>query len=904
MGLRRRFLVGSASIAAIACAAAPALADTDTSGGTASEVVVTGIKASLERAIVIKKDSVDQVDAISATDIGKLPDKNAADALQRIPGINTESAASGEGGFDENDRVSIRGTSPSLTQVTIDGHNVASGDWFILDQYETVGRSVSFNLLPSELVGTEEVYKTQDASLLEGGVAGVVDLITRKPLDFGSQYTVEASAEAAYNSLSQTTKPQVNGLLAWKNADDTFGIMVQGFYEDRTVRRYGQETLGYTTITAAMPIGAANPSLVSAGVQAPTLIGSTLFEQEKTREGGDVAVQWRPNDKIELDLTGFYSKLNASNVNDNYMYWGTNELNNNTPTSFTVKNNTLVGVVWPAGPDGLVVDNITRPNENSSTYYVNFDGKFQATDKLTIKTQVGYTVGDGNTPDQPSFEVDGGSAGISYAQSGNGWVVSPVGVNTQSPAGLSNDWAWNAVFVARDTELYGKADGDWEVDDGVFKDVSFGFHAADHTRQVDAWDRGCTLGANGACYGSPTMPFSATNPTPYPSGFSAGALGVPGLLLPIAGNPSTIDQIIDAIPGGVRGPASVIKTQQNYYFNYAFKVQEQDYAGYVMAKVEGDGWRGNFGLRIVDTNENAYVNSPTQPTEGTYTIVMGSAFAPSGYYVDHVTHNYTDFLPSLNFTFDLEKNLFLRLSAAETMSRPDYSALGATVSLTDLTLTGNGGNANLKPVKAAVYDAALEWYYAPTAVAAVSVFYDDLSSYVTYGNHTGVYLDQFLTGVGSPVYETYTISSPANTSGELKGVELQVQQPLALGFGFQANFTYVDGAETSGAPLVGTSKVTYNLVGYYENSWLSARLAYTYRSSYLVGMDRGVPENEAGNGSLDASVNFTVTKNITLSVDALNLTNSLLKYYAANTTQVRAVYDNGTQVYAGVHFKF
>jgi iron complex outermembrane receptor protein len=307
MGLRRRFLVGSASIAAIACAAAPALADTDTSGGTASEVVVTGIKASLERAIVIKKDSIDQVDAISATDIGKLPDKNAADALQRIPGINTESAASGEGGFDENDRVSIRGTSPSLTQVTIDGHNVASGDWFILDQYETVGRSVSFNLLPSELVGTEEVYKTQDASLLEGGVAGVVDLITRKPLDFGSQYTVEASAEAAYNSLSQTTKPQVNGLLAWKNADDTFGIMVQGFYEDRTVRRYGQETLGYTTITAAMPIGAANPSLVSAGVQAPTLIGSTLFEQEKTREGGDVAVQWRPNDKIELDLTGFYS---------------------------------------------------------------------------------------------------------------------------------------------------------------------------------------------------------------------------------------------------------------------------------------------------------------------------------------------------------------------------------------------------------------------------------------------------------------------------------------------------------------------------------------------------------------------------------------------------------------------
>ena len=621
MGLRRRFLVGSASVAAILCAAGPALADTDQVG----EIVVTGIRASLEKAIVIKKEAVDQVDAISSVDIGKLPDKNAADALQRLPGINTESAASGEGGFDENDRVSIRGTSPSLTQVTIDGHNVATGDWFVLDQYQTVGRSVSFNLLPAELVGTEEVYKTQDASLLEGGVAGVVNLMTHKPLDFSNQFTVEASAEAAYNSLSQTTKPQVSGLLAWKSPDDTLGIMVQGFYEDRSIRRYGQETLGYTTITSAMPIGAANPSTI--GVQAPTLIGSTLFNQDKTREGGDIAVQWRPSDRVELTATGFYSKLNASNVNDNYMYWGSNELNNNTPTSFKVVNNTLVGAVWPAGPDGLVVDNITRPNENSSTYYLNLDGKFEVTDQLIVKTQVGYTEGLGNTPEQPSFEVDGSSGGISYAQSGNGWVVTPVGVNPQSPAGLSDDWSWNAVFVARDTELYGSADADWDVDDGVFKDVDFGFHASDHTRQVDAWDRGCTLGANNACYGSPTMPFSATNPVPYPSGFSAGALGIPGLLIPIAGNPSTIDQIIDAIPGGVRGPASVIKTQQNYYFNYAFKVQEQDYAGYVMARVGGDGWRGNFGVRLVDTNENGFVNSPTAPTSGSYTIT-GSAFGP------------------------------------------------------------------------------------------------------------------------------------------------------------------------------------------------------------------------------------------------------------------------------------
>ena len=157
MTINKTRLIGSVSGMALLCAAAPAFAQATpesaaptyatpaaqaaaqkaaAAGDTGGEVVVTGIRASLAKAIEIKKQAtVDQVDAISATDIGKLLDKNAADALQRIVGVNTETAARGEGGFDENDRVSIRGTSPSLTQVTIDGHNVATGDWFILDQH-------------------------------------------------------------------------------------------------------------------------------------------------------------------------------------------------------------------------------------------------------------------------------------------------------------------------------------------------------------------------------------------------------------------------------------------------------------------------------------------------------------------------------------------------------------------------------------------------------------------------------------------------------------------------------------------------------------------------------------------------------------------------------------------------
>ena len=124
------------------------------------------------------------VEVISAEDIGKMPDKNVADSLPRVPGVTTSSASANEGGFDENDRVSMRGTNPSLTQTLINGHNVGSGDWFVLNQTGTVGRSVSYTLLPSELIDKVVVHKSSQASLVEGGVAGSIDIITRKPLDF------------------------------------------------------------------------------------------------------------------------------------------------------------------------------------------------------------------------------------------------------------------------------------------------------------------------------------------------------------------------------------------------------------------------------------------------------------------------------------------------------------------------------------------------------------------------------------------------------------------------------------------------------------------------------------------------------------------------------------------------
>ena len=892
----RGILAGTVSLAALV-AATPSFAD------PVEVVVVTGIRGSLDRALNIKRDSTTIVDAVSAEDIGKFADKNVADALQRVPGVNTVSAASGEGGFDENDRVSIRGTNASLTQTLVDGHTVATGDWFILDQYQTIGRSVSYTLLPSEIVDTAKVYKSQEADLVEGGVAGVVDIQTRSPLGFKDDLTVEGSAEAAYTTLRGATTPQLNGLVNWKNDSGTFGIMVQGFYEARDIRRDGQEFLGYSTIGCTQPTpppappvctgAAVNPAL--RGDMYPNLIGSAFFEQQRVREGGNVTAEFQPSNDFDIKLQGFYSHLSASNLNNNYMFWGTNEFNNNNPSSYTVVGNTIVAATFPqkAGVAPMVTDWIQRPGGGAETYYINADGKWTPTDSLTVGFKAGYSHGIGKTNPQVAWEGEiapGPGAAASYDFSSGIATVSVPGVDLSNAANLVNDWAWTAVSTAVDRETYGQLDLDQKVDWGVIGSVKAGVRYAEHTRTNDLYDGGVSYG------GSIGSDVSIKN---YPSDF-ADAFKIPGMLTDVPqGDTALIEKLLynntswrpyPQTPQAISNPAN-----GRFDWPASMNLTEDDFAAYAMADMGGENWKGNFGVRVVNTRElvHQYVNQ----AGGTY-----SDFGSYG--IANISHSYWDVLPSVNISVNINDENVLRFAAAETMSRPDYSALGGAVQLTDLTLTGSGGNANLKPVKSANYDVNWEWYYAPQSLLSVGVFYMDLSSYVSYGTTQGVYVDQLLTGMGAPVYATYNITAPFNSSGHDEGVELSWQQPVWDGFGVNANFTYANGVDNTGGPLVGDSKNTANFTGYYENDWMSARVSYNYRSKMLVGLDRSSQENQDAYGTLDASLQFTVTDWATLTFDALNLTNQNLKYFATTTVQPRAIYNNGMQLYGGLRVKF
>jgi iron complex outermembrane receptor protein len=857
------------------------------------EVVVTGIRYSLKESLAAKRASTNVVEVVTAEDIGKLPDKNVADVLQRVPGVNTQSAASGEGGFDENNRVSIRGTSASLTQTTINGHSVATGDWFINDQFATAGRSVSYDLLPSEIVARTVVTKTQSADLIEGGVAGSVDLQTPKPLEFKETFTASGLAGGVYSDLPSKTEPQVNALFNWQNG--RMGLLAMGFFEERDSRRDGQEILGYGAVPAATAAAwqAANPALPNAaGAQYPTLIGQALFTQKREREGGLIDFEVKPTDTLTLDLNGFYSRLLAANVNDNFLMFGSNFIGSANsgsyvPTALTVRNGALVSGTWPTIPGAPIAngaipyntaayDQIVRPS-SSGTYYIDLDASLQATDKLTLTSQLGYTRGVGNTPQETDIESQGGN-GVSYQLNG---VNSPVsvnypGLNTGSPAQFFTDYAFGSITHSVDEETYGQIDGLLKLDSGVFQSFKFGARFASHERNQEYPEKnGCP-----AC--------GATGPDPlysggtYPNNYANG-LGGSGYPTNIYTNSTAAIQAFDAL--------YLSHGASRFYWPGQFEVKENDAALYAMANVGGDGWSGNFGTRVAHTANTNFVN-----VGGGANPITTSLFGP---YTPTVYKNdYLDFLPSANLKFDLAHNLVLHVSAAQTVARPDYSALGAAISLTDLNDTGSGGNPNLKPVRSTNYDTTLEWYYAPQSLLQFSLFDMEMSSYVDFGTSQQTFFNQ-----QKNTFALYNITLPVNTTAEVRGAELAWTQPLGAGFGAQANFTYANGRTGLDTPMVGQSAITYNLGAYYEAYGFSAHIDYTYRSHYLVGLDHSSLENEDNIGNLGAALNYSFNKNLSLSLNLLNLANETLKYYAADTSQPRAFYTNGRQFYFGVRFK-
>jgi len=925
-------------------------------------IQVVGVRAAQALSLETKKAANSQVEVVSAIDIGKLPAKNVADTIAQLPGVNIADAAGAEGGFDEADRASIRGSAPSLTLTTINGHMVGSGDWFILGSGGT--RSVSFAMLPSEVVNQVVVHMTPEAKLLEGGAAGTIDIITRKPLDFSKPFSLEASVGGVYADLSSKTKPQFNGLINWKNDSNTFGVMVQAFYEERALQREGQEILGYSYIPyyqadgitptpAAVSLGLspATPGSASTGVFYPNLPGAALFTQTRKRKGGTVDLQWRPTENLTFNLDAFYSKLDATDYNRNYMLRTRDQLPKQAVTG-TIQDHILTSASLPGDPtiSQGIYDMISRPGESESSQFLTLDMDWQATNNLGFKFQVGTTRGKGNTPVQDVMEMDTGfGATANYAMNGLGTPLN-WSMNTDNsafnPAVAGLDWIFGDQDVhVVDKERWFQADGEYDFDDaGPLSSLEFGVRYAKHDHDSPT---AIAQGPNFASavqfgQGSTIYPPAGGN---YPSDF-ASDLGVGQMPANIwywtAAQLSQLNALYAnrAVTGD---------TNSRFYPNDIYSMSEKNSAAYVQVNFTGDRWTANAGLRYVGTSENVGYTSPGIQESTFAGPFLNSAFYPSGWFWNYYKHHYSKVLPSFNVKFDLnpDGSLLTRFSASQTLTRQDYNQLAGFLSLNDPQVQGDigggsGPNPRLKPILSTNFSASLEWYFAQRGLLAASVYQMDLNNYYDYGSTTGTYLNNYLTNNGAgdnpshtPIYSQYLVSIPVNVNGTLKGVSLNYVQPIGEHFGVQLNYTYATGHSSGGTylynpdgtpgnnvaagnrPLFGTSKNTINASAFYEDAHWNARINYTYRSKFYDGVMSNsgagmplLPYWQSGQGYLSFSAGYKLNEHLSFTFDAMNLNNPKLRYFINGSqaglgfsTAPEAFYVNGRQYYFTVNYK-
>ena len=861
-------------------------------------VVVTGIRASLQQSINQERNAETNVDVITAEDVGKMADKNVADSLQRLPGVSVAAAGGSEGSFGENDRVALRGTPSALTLTTLNGHSVSSGDWFA-DNIIGGGRSVSFSLFPSELIGKVTVFKGSQANLIDGGAMGLVDIQTRKPLDLLRNKTVAAQASlgAMHSEYAKTTDPQLSGMVAWRNDAATFGVLLQAFHQKRHLSRVAQEnSVWYATVDEGSPVAKAVPG--SAGKIMNYLGGTAWFQQERTRNGALVDFQFKPSKDLNFDITAFSSKLDAPNSNANFLQASGRFLGASwaAPTfpaaniTGTVNNgfvNSIAATV-PANCEpcktmsGSVQEIFARPVAESSSKFVNLDGSYRFNEALKISGKLGITKGTGNT-ESAALSNPMPWAAISYKSNG---LDKPMDYVTPGSNKYSIGGGYGGVpstfgshVTSSDKESYAQLDLEYSLDNPFFKTIKTGVRAARHQRSLSYIDVAAKAGLDNPA----NLPLNSL--TTFPDHLS----DVSG----VGSNYWTFTQ--ESVFAWVRKYTEFKERRPQY----EFLIKEPTQSAYVMAEFGNDaGLSGNIGVRFARTEED----------------VLKYEIGPSGGFEGRKYNNkYNDVLPSANIRYDLSKDMVLRGGLSRTMARPELGAM-AGISLFDQQRTGSTGNPDLAPITSNNVDVSLEWYFMPRSVLSANVFASNLDGYVSYGESSGIYYN-----AQDKQNVLYTTSSPVNSKAEIRGIELNYVQDLSNGFGFNANYTYTDAKETGkikgsncgntlfpDCTMIGASKNAYNVGAFFENDRFSARVAYSYRSGFLNGFSRDKSQFQADIGSLSATLAYKISENLSLSLDGKDLNNpmhhSVFKQAGVGEAP-GSFYKNGRQIFLTLNGK-
>ena len=867
-------------------------------------IQVTGIRGSMKASINSKRFANSVVDVITSEDIGKFPDKNVAESLSRITGV----AVSRE--FGEGEKISIRGTGPKYNRTLMNGQSVASADWFILDE---ANRSFNYTLLPSVIVKGLEVYKSPTADLDEGSIGGTVILRTNRPLDLDAN-TVSASVQAQYSEKSGDTDPLVDAMYSWKNENETFGILVSAVTQKRTLERQGVEVLGYA--------GSADDDYI-----VPKAMGAPIFKQDRERTTFFTSLQYAPTDSLLFTLNAMTSEMDSNNQNSNLLAF----LGRAKPDGTNPNREALIAEAVANGKIGAgnTVLASTDFSEGATYNYINrisateteqfhLDVDYEA-ELFTVNFEVGTTAAEGGTTRETSWEYGTAKNGVDFDITGGGNVDFAGITNGNDAAKFGSGWIWGGEKPTTDKEDFAQLDFDIPVDLGIISSIKTGvkYRSAERTqdRAVYGWHNGYTPdGTANQNY----MSDDVFTECPTLADCGLNALGsvetdssmTGNITTQIAHNRAAMEQIaFGGLPSGTAATHGVHKE-----LTATWATAEDSIAIYVDASFEGDNYRGNFGVRYVQTDQS----SSGYNTNGgsAHTTINAPSPELRAWINDDaiwqtVDNDYSEFLPSFNLTYDLSSEQLVRFAASRVMARQNWADISAGQSQSDLNVTGPTGakgNPLLDPTIANQFDVSYEWYYSDASMLSAAIFYKDFESLTTvsdvvepvWNNKTNAFVD-------------VTFKKPVNgPGGSVTGLELGLQHDFG-GFGVQANYTYTDASSdqvrddaVNGSGLIeGTSEHMANLVGYYENESFGARLMYNYRSEWYKGINgSGVENYNESFGQLDASFSYIASENVTLTLEGVNLSDTEIREYNIHESRINSIYANGRRFVAGVRINF
>jgi iron complex outermembrane receptor protein len=903
------------------CALAQAPAQNETN---LEEIVVTGVRRSLENAIETKRDAPAVVDAISAEDVGKFPTENLAESLQRVTGVQI-SRFRGEG-----QNVTIRGLPSTFSLVQLNGRTLTSA---LGASGTTLSRSFDFTILPSEFVSRVEVYKSPTADLEEGGLAGTVIARTERPLELG-ETKLGGSLQWANEDNRDEWAPRASSFYSDVFADGKLGIALGVAYTERLTETHEQRITRYRRVTESASGVDVNGNGVIENGQAGRPLNTTpyaeldssfhtLYREDRKRKTAIGTVQFRPTDRWDIVAEGFYGKVDlvSPRYTDLIRVAVASRVGNPVPGSIVVEQRE--GNDVSVGDRGLPVNTIMSGryrgvDERGDGRTEKRDGDLLSTslgatfsgESFTIATELGYSVakqtrGDPLLENQRVADVvydlreDSDLVGYSYVGADNTARLNPA---TFTLVGFNGEWDRKREDEQTDLTVDVKQNFNWWWVDGLQYGGKYAIRKVneDNRRitatpaqlaQLAGWNgnlflkevhpsHGQFLDADGDTAGLFHQSWLVNDPWAFINAFGRRAI-----------------ESVSTITNDASGVTDV---------------EEDAAALFFRANLAHPGGKltGNLGVRVVRTDQTSVGVAPdltaiTVDTGGTVTRVPAAAPLT-------VDRNYTDILPSLNLKYDLTDDLALRFAAARTMSRPALTEISPSVTANGANQTLTANNPQLEPFRANNFDLSAEWYFARGGLLSTTVFYKDIVSLVErQQTQIPLTITQISGDTRTPVQQIWTLSQLVNGKGTaVAGVEFSYQQNFDFlpapfdGFGVLTNYTYMD--THGGTPLQGASKNNYTASMYYEKGWFGGRLTYTWRDDFFLDVEGNTQDTriQQAFGTLDGNITFNFNDHLSAVIEATNILEEVDKVRLMPIDLAQFYTDNSRRVLLGVRGSF